>query len=260
MIIDYKQLKNYNFYFTNINVILQKPIYRILDVQSRVFNGFVYVKKGECSWVFENGRCDCKQGALVYLPEGSKHIFEIHSEEIEIYRVVFNLYINNEITLFSKTPLKITDILSTEAVEYLDSLYIGGDSQNSFLFKLEKLCGFLRCLDNKAVSPDFKKLMPATNYINEHFVENIDFKQLATLCYMSTSQFYALFKKEFGVTPLEYKNQLVLNRAINMLEYDDISLKEIASVLGFLSDGYFCRFFKKHTGKTPREYNKTPSL
>jgi len=260
MIIDYKELKNYDLYFTGINVIVQKPTYRVLNVKSRYHSGFVYVKKGECSWISDNNRCDCSSGTLVYLPEGSKHIFEIYSEEIEIQRVDFNLFINGEIAFFSKEPLTITDVLPSEAVEYLDSLYIGTVLQKNSIYKIEKLCGFLRCLENKNISLNIKKLMPATSYINEHFTEEIDFKYLATLCYMSTSQFYALFKKEYGITPLEYKNNLVLNRAVNMLEYDNISVKEIASVLGFLSDGYFCRFFKKHTGKTPKEYkNKTSS-
>lgn len=260
MIIDFKNLKNYDFHFTDINVIVQKPAYRILDVKTRLYNGFIYVKKGECSWIYENGRCDCNRGSLVYLPYASKHIFKILSDEIELCRVDFNLYINGEIALFSKEPLKITDVLTSEAVDYLNLLYMGTVSQNNSVYKLEKLCGFLRCLENKTVSLNIKKLIPATDYINEHLTDDIDFKYLATLCYMSTSQFYALFKKEYGITPLEYKNKLILNRAFSMLKYDDISVKEIASVLGFLSDGYFCRFFKKHTGKTPKEYkNKTSS-
>ncbi len=254
MVIDFNKLEDYDFYLTDINVIIQKPIYRVLDVKSRLYNGFIYIKKGECSWEWEDSECNLSQGGLVYLPKGSRHLFKILSDDIELYRVDFNLHINGEIALFSERPLKITDILSSESVEYLNLLYTGLEAQNNSIFKTEKLCGFLRTVQTKTVSSNTKKLMPATNYINEHFDEDIDFKYIATLCYMSTSQFYALFKKEYGITPLEYKNNLVLNRAINMLKYGDISVKEIALVLGFLSDGYFCRFFKKHTGKTPREY------
>ena len=261
MVIDFENLKNYDFYFTDINVIIQKPAYRILDVKSRLYNGFIYVKEGECSWSWGEEECKLSKGGLVYLPKGSRHLFKILSDEIEIYRVDFNLHINGAIALFSEQPLKITDFLSSESVEFLNSLYTGVDAQNNSIFKTEKLCGFLRTIQTKTVSGNAKKLNPAINYINEHFTEAIDCKHLASLCYISTSQFYALFKTEYGVTPLEYRNKLILNRAINMLEYGDISVKEIALVLGFLSDGYFCRFFKKHTGSTPKEYkNKTPSL
>lgn len=261
MVINFEKLKDYDFSLTDINVIVQKPVYRILDVESRLYNGFIYIKKGECSWTWEKGRCDCSQGTLIYLPEGSKHLFEIFSDEIEFYRVDFNLYIGGEIALFSEYPLKITDFLSSESVDFLNSLYTMFDMNNNSIFKTEKLCGFLRTLQTKKIGGKAKKLMPAVVYINEHFVESIDCNYLASLCYLSTSQFFALFNKEFGVTPLEYRNKLILNQAINMLKYGDISVKEIALVLGFSSDGYFCRFFKKHTGKTPKEYkNTTPSF
>lgn len=253
MIIGLEKLKDYNFYFTDINVIVQKPPYLILNVESRICNGFIYVEDGKCSWSWENGECVCSKGALVYLPQGSKHIFKIDSKDIKLYRLDFTLHINDEIALFSKSPLKIADNLASEAVEVLNSFYTGMGAQDDNIYKTEKICKFLRVIQ-KNVSAAQNKLMPAVRYIIEHFTENIDCHYLAELCYLSTSQFYSLFKKEFLVTPLEYKNNLILSRAINMLKYGDVSVKETAMVLGFLDDGYFCRFFKKHTGFTPKEY------
>lgn len=253
MVINFNELKNFEFYFTDINVIVQKPVYRVLKVESRLCNGFIYVRKGEGKWIWKDGECDFSKGALVYLPKNSKHIFKIDSDDIELYRLDFNIYINDEIALFSEHPFKITDVLGCEAVEILNSLYTGADVQSN-IYKTEKLCKFFRAIQTKTVSSTLKKLMPAALYIRENATENINCRHLAKLCYLSTSQFYTLFKKEFGVTPLEYKNNLILNRAINMLQYEDVSVKETAEVLGFLNDGYFCRFFKKHTGLTPKEY------
>lgn len=259
MIIDLENLKDYNFCITDINIMIQKPSYRLLNVESRLCNGFIYVRNGKGKWFWENGECPFSKGTLIYLPKNSKHIFEISSEEIELYRIDFNVYVKNEIVFFSTYPLEITDFLSNEALDVLDSLYTGIESQNN-IYKIEKLCKFLRVIQSNKVSSLSKKLSPAIHYISEHFTENIDCRYLAELCYLSTSQFYSLFKKEFGVTPLEYKNNIIINRAINMLQYGDTSVKETANVLGFINDGYFCRFFKKQTGLTPKEYKTKPHL
>ena len=252
MIVKLEDLKDYDFYITDINVIVQKPTYKILNVEHRICNGFVYIKQGEVSWTWDGEERKFSQGSLIYLPKGSKHIFKILSDEIEFCRLEFNLCTNGEIVLFSTSPMAITDFLANEAVDVLNSLYSGIDSQNH-IYKTEMLCKFLRIIQLVTVSATTKKLSPAIHYISEHFTENIDCRYLAELCYLSTSQFYTLFKNEFGVTPLEYKNNIIINRAVNMLQYGDTSVKETAQVLGFINDGYFCRFFKKHTGITPRE-------
>ena len=39
--------------------------------------------------------------------------------------------------------------------------------------------------------------------------------------------------------------------------YTDLSIAQIASMLGFSSPEYFCRWFKHYLGKTPSEYRKS---
>ena len=68
--------------------------------------------------------------------------------------------------------------------------------------------------------------------------------------------FYELFRAEFGVSPLSYRDRLLVRRAKTMLEAGDIPVKEIALSLGFETAAYFSRFFKKQTGMTPMTYKK----
>ena len=107
------------------------------------------------------------------------------------------------------------------------------------------------------MSENYKKLSPAISYIAEHYTETLDCHLLAELCHMSLSYFYELFKKEFNVTPLEYRNKIILQNAKAMLRGGDMAINEIASILGFSDIAYFSRFFKKHTKKAPSNYIKT---
>lgn len=62
---------------------------------------------------------------------------------------------------------------------------------------------FGETLDMRAVSSDYS-LARAQHYIEQHYMENITVEKLADLGYMSKTTFNRHFKKEIGITPIEY--------------------------------------------------------
>ena len=71
-----------------------------------------------------------------------------------------------------------------------------------------------------------------------------------------------LFKKEMGVTPLEYLTQMRMKKAEMMLTAmwgSDYSIAEIGQLCGYEDALYFSRVFKKHFGSSPSEFAKTRS-
>ena len=102
-----------------------------------------------------------------------------------------------------------------------------------------------------------ERIRRAVEYIRLHSEEDITIPALATLCNLSTSHFYTRFKKEVGMTPVDYKNTILVHRAVNLLLYGNPdSIESLASTLGFSSATYFRRVFKKVTGKSPSAYRK----
>ena len=63
-----------------------------------------------------------------------------------------------------------------------------------------------------------------------------------------------VFKKEEGVTILQYINELKEQRAKELLCQSDMSIKEIAEVLGFNGSIQFNRFFRSKAGQSPQVY------
>ncbi|NLO35020.1 MAG: AraC family transcriptional regulator [Clostridiaceae bacterium] len=77
--------------------------------------------------------------------------------------------------------------------------------------------------------------------------------QLARFCGMSESNFYLLFKKQTGCSPVTYRNRVRVRQAIELLAGSQASVEWISQTLNFSSPAYFRRVFKSFTGVTPHE-------
>lgn len=74
---------------------------------------------------------------------------------------------------------------------------------------------------------------------------------------VSPDHFRKIFKKELGLTPLEYLLQKRIGYSKKLLEIREINrykIKEIAKLCGFDDQYYFSRLFKKATGVSPQGY------
>lgn len=73
---------------------------------------------------------------------------------------------------------------------------------------------------------------------------------------MSRSAFYLRIKKNFGVSPNTYIQNLRLDYAMKLLHDSNYTISEVAYQAGFTDPKYFSRTFKKATGLTPTEYRE----
>jgi len=71
---------------------------------------------------------------------------------------------------------------------------------------------------------------------------------------MSKATFYRSFKKEFGISPLEYILSEKIKNAKQLLKHPELSIKKVSFECGFNDVNYFVRLFKKMEGITPRQY------
>lgn len=70
----------------------------------------------------------------------------------------------------------------------------------------------------------------------------------------SKSHLKALFKKNTGYSIMDYYTHLKLERAKILINEGNLSVSDIAELLGYSSIHYFSRVFKAKTGMTPTEF------
>ncbi len=93
-------------------------------------------------------------------------------------------------------------------------------------------------------------------YIDTHLDGDTSLYALSSHVHMCQEHLLRIFKKQEGVTILQYVNDLKLEKAKQMLSETDMQIREIAVKLGFTSAGYFGRFFKSKMGITPNLYRE----
>jgi AraC-like DNA-binding protein len=91
-------------------------------------------------------------------------------------------------------------------------------------------------------------------FIKANIQEDIKLGLLSKQACMSKTTFYRSFKKEFGISPLEYILSEKIKNAKKLLGDRGLSIKKISLESGFNDVNYFVRLFKKMEGITPGQY------
>ena len=93
-----------------------------------------------------------------------------------------------------------------------------------------------------------------TEFIKENLSQNISLKSLSDKAGMSSASFYRFFKRELGMSPIEYVLNEKIKQAKKLLKNPGIQINEVCYLSGFEDANYFIRLFKKHEGITPKQY------
>ena len=92
--------------------------------------------------------------------------------------------------------------------------------------------------------------------MNREYAENHTLEDYAAMCKMSKFHFLRILKEITGTSPVEYKNNIRMEHALEFLEDGTTPIGEIAAQVGFSSAAYFCDAFKKKYGTSPTAYKK----
>lgn len=91
-------------------------------------------------------------------------------------------------------------------------------------------------------------------YIDLHFKEPLTLDQLAEEAHMNKYYLSHAFKREFGVSPINYMISRRIEESKYLLAETDLSMSQIAQLLGFSSLSYFSQVFRRSQAVSPMEY------
>ena len=89
-----------------------------------------------------------------------------------------------------------------------------------------------------------------------HLEEDLSLSIIADELYVNASHLSRKFKAETSSSIVDYINQKRIEEAKRYLERGNVSITEVALMVGFNDLNYFSRVFKKTTSISPSQYSK----
>jgi two-component system, response regulator YesN len=94
----------------------------------------------------------------------------------------------------------------------------------------------------------------AKKIIEDYYCTEITLTEISSYVYVHPNYLSRVFKKEEGISVMEYIIQLRMEKAKDLLKRSETKVYEISEKLGYSSTAHFNRIFKRYTGVTPKEY------
>lgn len=116
-----------------------------------------------------------------------------------------------------------------------------------------------RCMNyiNDQAKPNKVHIKNILGFIEENYnMPDLSMKMVCDSVHISASHFSNIFKREVGVTFVQYLTEYRIEKAKRLLKYTPLRTYEISEAVGYADPHYFSSTFKKAVGQSPSEYRK----
>ena len=99
----------------------------------------------------------------------------------------------------------------------------------------------------------YKRIVRAKLFVDTHFAEGLQVRNIASEAFLSLYHFIRLFKRIYNRTPHQYLTAVRIERAKELL-HAGIPVSDVCYSVGFESESSFTGLFKRRVGRTPSAY------
>ncbi|MTH55599.1 helix-turn-helix domain-containing protein [Bacillus mangrovi] len=196
-----------------------------------------------------------------YLPEASEKwefmYVTIYGKEAD--RCFEHIQSNtNQVIRFhpESVPVKLVKQIYDEAnSKNITSAYKGSSLAYQFIMELYE---YVSALD-KEMDEWPESIVSAVLFARQSYQNPIGPDEMADASGLSRYHFTRIFKKNTGMTPIQYLTRIRISKAIELLEHTKYTTEEIASLVGYTNANYLNKVCRKVTGKSPGELRRKKS-
>lgn len=238
-----------------------------------------HVKKGNCMMHLDNESINFVEGDTMIILSNVNHVFEAGSGgttlmQLEFLPEIFSGFDLNfpgcidgiglgSISPFSEENKLIKIVNNIGIMRVVQRIVNELEGKNSYyqylvvMYYVELLVLIYRYMsENYLPICQNDALKRAISFIRFNYHKDISINDVAIQADISERYLRSLFSQYLNISPLDYLNQIRINKSIELLRNTELSVKEICFQCGFQSPQYFSRIFKQQTGISPREVAK----
>lgn len=219
------------------------------EVKARPYAAFSFRLRGTGSFEIGDRRFVSNPGDVLFLPANTPYRVEYSvGESIVVHFASCNYFETENICFDNRATVELRFQRLLEAWERRQSV----NRAKSDIYDILEVIA-----NDKITSIDDTAFATCVGYIETHFCDPaLDVNAVCEVGFISASGLQRAFGKHFGVSPKQYLNKLRMNRALELLAENTLSVKEIAFACGFSDEKYFSRAFKKKYGYPPSRLRK----
>lgn len=215
---------------------------------------FVYVKCGKIKVFSKDKEFELVKGEMVYIPSEYPFKIELSTQNggTVIYRANFRFFpnVDNYDYIIQSVPVPASLVGYMEELMTFDRSFVNSE----FIWKAYRFLDEAEKLMKKNQDLHIRKIEKALDYMREH--DHYTIPELAKMCNMSRSGFYAVFQEVVGDTPIRTKHRFQAYKAELLLKSTELSIDEIAEKVGFSSTAHFRKVFYSRYHCSPHEIRR----
>lgn len=196
-----------------------------------------------------------------YLPSDSNEWEFIHltlfgEEAVRSYEAITdNMGHLLKLDLNSKPITTFFRLLREVSNNKINDAYEASSFAYTFLMELHRYI-----LDIKDNEEWPESIARATLFIDNNYVLNLSLDDIVDASGLSKYHFTRLFHKTINLTPIQYLTKTRINKSIELLRNEELTIDDIALKVGFSNGNYFSKVFRSSLGVPPGEYRNNKSF
>lgn len=228
------------------------------------FYHLVFLLKGKMTYFADGVSYEMEENDAILLPPGT--IRERDKSDEPAKYIIFNFLpyeearLNLDFCIKSAVTPNIKKLLSLYPYSFTSDFSepISHEKAKTRMLMHNILnCILIELMDNQRYDTKNPHVLKAIKYINDNITAPISLKDVSQSIHLSKEYTAKIFKEEMGCTITEYINEKKMNIAKDMLNSDEVTLRDTALNLGFENYSYFSRIFKKHFNTSPAKIKKS---
>lgn len=251
----------YPFYLSGAGI--ASPEYHVIREEGLISHQILFTIEGEGRLNIDNKSYIHKKGTIFYVAPGVPHEYYPLDGNWTTCWVVFRgnylTGIMERLGFPAYICKKSKDISNIKRLFDMIYAYAKSSSymdENCSLLVYEYIMAARNELLLNTSASTTSIIKDAVTYIDKNYSKDISLEELSGICGISRQHFCRIFKKEFGMRPLEYLAKKRISEAKILLCNTSKRISLIGEETGYKDITYFGMVFKKYEGISPSEYRK----
>ncbi len=234
------------------------------------YTQLVYIIDGEGKVLIGNTSYQVNKSSILLIPKSINHNIETISKTMKTYSIKFHIIKQSIRDKIRIIPYVIPNVPKESSDHFIKIHTLGMEKPPYYeekcqLILTNLLLDLLCSSENQKVEKKEHIGLPSLQsshietiltYLYNNYHTTITAHSIEENCHYSYRYISSFFKKEMGISPLGYLENLRVKKAKDLLRHSDYGIKKISSEVGFHSVHYFTYIFKKHCNSPPASWQR----